>query len=63
MTTHQHNPNRAGMSILRDCETFRKVLMANIHPLLPLETKIEAKVKILAMDYNELRASVIALNA
>lgn len=63
MTTHQHNPNQAGMSILKDCETFRKVLMANINPLLPLETKIEAKVKILAMDYNELRASVIALTA
>lgn len=61
-TTHQHNPNQAGMNILKDCETFRKALMANINPLLPLETKIEEKVKILAMDYNELRAAVIALN-
>lgn len=51
------------MSILKDCETFRKVLMANINPLLPLETKIEEKVKILAMDYNELRDAVIALKA
>lgn len=63
MTTHQHNSNQAGMNILKDCETFRKVLMANINPLLPLETKIETKVKIFAMDYNELRAAVIALTA
>ncbi len=61
-TTHQHNPNQAGMNILKNCETFRKFLMANIDPFLSLEAKIEAKIKIRAMGYNELRASVIALN-
>lgn len=61
--SNQYNPNQAGQDILKTCETFRKVLMANIDPFLPLESKVQAKVKILAMDYNELRSSVIALNA
>ena len=59
---HQYNPNQAGMDVLKTCETFRKVLMANIDPLLPLEAKIEEKARIRAMDYNELRAAVIALS-
>ena len=56
---HQHNPNQAEMNI---CETLRKFLMANIDPSLSSEARIEARIKIRAMGYNELRASVIALN-
>ena len=59
---HQYSPNQAGADALKTCETFRKVLMANIDPFLPLEVKIEAKARIRAMDYNELRDAVKALN-
>ncbi len=59
---YRHSPNQAGMDVLKTCETFRKVLMANIDPFMPLEAKIEEKARIRAMDYNELRAAVAALS-
>ena len=58
-TMYQHNPYQAGMNILKDCETFRKVLMANIDPSLPLEAKIEAKIAKLTKQRNELRIEAI----
>ena len=59
---NQYSATQAGNDMLKTCETFRKVLMANIDPFLPLEARVEAKCKIHAMDYNELRAAVISLN-
>ena len=58
MRSNQYNPNQAGMNMLKDVETWRKVLKANIHPLLDLESKTEKLVEIHKMDYNELRAAV-----
>ena len=40
--SNQYNSNQAGADMLKACETFRKVLMANIDPFLPLEAKVEA---------------------
>ena len=62
MRDYHYNPTQAGFDVLKACDTFRKVLYANIDPLLPLERKVEAKAKIRCMDYNELRAAVAALN-
>lgn len=45
MRGHHYNPTQAGMDVLKACETFRKVLMANIDPFMPLEAKIEAKAR------------------
>lgn len=59
---HHYKPTQAGIDVHKACDTFRKVLYANIDPLLPLEQKEEAKAKIRCMDYNELRAAVVALN-
>ncbi|AVA38039.1 MULTISPECIES: hypothetical protein [Cupriavidus] len=57
----QHSSNQAGLDAVKFCETARKVLKANIYPLLPLEQKIEAQVAINRMDHNELRAALINL--
>ena len=62
MRDYQYSPVQAGFDIHKACDTFRKVLYANIDPLLPLEQKVEAKAKIRCMDYNELRTAVAALN-
>ena len=59
---HHHSPTQAGLDILRSAATFRRILFANIDPFLSLEAKTELKAEIYMMDYNELRASVIALN-
>jgi hypothetical protein len=59
---YQYSPNQAGLDHLKTCETYRKILRANIDPFMPLEAKIEAKARIRAMDYNELRDAVKALN-
>ena len=55
---NQYSATQAGNDILKTCETFRKVLKANLDPFLSLEAKVEAKCKINAMDYNELRAAI-----
>lgn len=60
--SNQYSPNQAGADTLKFCETARKVLNANIDPFLPLEKKVERQVEIMRMDYNELRAAMIALN-
>ena len=59
---NQYSPNQGGADMLKFCQTARKVLMANINPLDSLESKIEAKVKIMSMDYNELRAEMIRIS-
>ena len=59
---NHYSPSQAGMDVLKACETFRKVLMANVDPFMSLEAKIEEKARIRAMDYNELRNAVKTLN-
>ena len=59
---NQYSPNQSGSDTLAFCQTARKVLVANINPFDSLESKIEAKAKIMSMDYNELRAEMIRLS-
>ena len=58
---YQYNSTQAGHDTLKACDTFRKILKANINPAIPLEEKVEMKSKIKAMDYNELRSAVIVV--
>ena len=57
---NQYNPNQAGTDLLKFCETARRTLRANINPADSLESRIESLVAINRMDYNELRAALVA---
>jgi hypothetical protein len=60
---NQYSPNQAGMDILAFCQMARKELIAKIDPALSFEDDLLAKIAVMKMDYNELRAACKALTA